>query len=401
MSRAQEQPRAVVVGAGIGGLSTAVGLVRIGWRVTVLERAPELREAGAGISLLANALRSLDQLGVGEVVRSRSATMMPGGEGVRIPSGRRLMKPADPEFVRDHGLSVTVLPRPELHRALREALPPGCVRTGAEVTGIAQLPEGGAVLSYRDADSAAERTVRADVVVAADGKNSRSRRSLFPDAPEPVYSGHSVWRGIAEVSRAEEPGGTTWGNGLEFGRMPLVDGRGYWYAVTNAEAGTRRGDDHAEVLRRFGSWHAPIPELLRATPPEAVLYHDVFEFAEPLPSYVASSTALLGDAAHAMTTDLGQGACQAIEDAVVLCAALAVEKDVSAALASYDEQRRPRTRMIIEASRRIGRLKLREGKLGVLVRNAIMAATPPRAGERAMARIGDWYPPTLPGRVPA
>ncbi|MGB3440129.1 MAG: FAD-dependent monooxygenase [Actinophytocola sp.] len=397
-TRAHGGPTAVVAGAGIGGLSAAVGLVRGGWQVLVLERAAKPRAAGAGISLLANALRSLDQLGVGDRVRSHAATMMPGGEGVRTSSGRRLMKPTDPDFVREHGLSVSVLPRPDLHRVLHDALPPDHVRTGAEVTGVENLPGGGAVVAYRDA-AGATHTVRADLVVAADGLHSGCRRELFPSAPDPVYCGHSVWRGIAELSRAE-PGGNTWGDGLEFGRMPLADGRVYWYAVTNATAGERRADEHAEVLRRFGNWHDPIPGLLRATPREAVLYHDVFEFAEPLPSLVAGSTALLGDAAHAMTTDLGQGACQAIEDAVVLCAALAEEENVAAALASYDEQRRPRTGMVIEASRRIGRFKMRSGRWNVLVRNAMMTITPPRAGERAMARIGDWHPPVLPGRVP-
>jgi 2-polyprenyl-6-methoxyphenol hydroxylase-like FAD-dependent oxidoreductase len=305
------------------------------------------------------------------------------------------MGPTDPGFVRDHGLSVAVLARPELHGALRAALPRDCLRTGCEVTGIENLPGGGVVVAFRDGTGA--RTVRADLTVAADGVHSRVRGALFPAAADPVYSGHSVWRGIADVSRVE-PGGTTWGNGLEFGRMPLAGGRVYWYAVTNAVPGQRRG--HAEVLRRFGSWHDPIPGLVLATPPETVLYHDVFEFSDPLPSLVSGSTALLGDAAHAMTTDLGQGACQAFEDAVVLCAALTAERDVPSALASYDRQRRPRTGMVIEASRRVGRFKMREGRWRVLVRNAVMAITPPRAGERAMARIGDWHPPVLPGRAP-
>jgi 2-polyprenyl-6-methoxyphenol hydroxylase-like FAD-dependent oxidoreductase len=379
--RTQDRRAAVVVGAGIGGLAAAVGLVRIGWRVTVLERTPGLRAAGAGISLLTNAVRALDQLGVGAAVRARSATMRPGGDGVRTPSGRRLMAPAG----RAHGLSVMVLPRSELHRALCDALPPGTVHTGSEVTGI-----GGAAVTYRA--SGHERVLPADLVVAADGVHSRCRGMLFPGTAAAVYCGHSVWRGVADLARVE-PGGTTWGRGMEFGRMPLTGDRVYWYAVTNAAPGMRHRDDHAEVVRRFGTWHDPIPELLRATPPDTVLYHDVFESAEPLPRFVAGPVALLGDAAHPMTTDLGQGACQAIEDAVVLCAALAGDEDVPTALARYDEQRRPRTSMVMAASRRIGRFKLRERWWDVVVRNAMMAVTPPRAGERAMAAIGDWWPP--------
>nr|CAM34356.1 putative FAD-depending monooxygenase [Streptomyces tendae] len=386
---------AVVVGAGIGGLAAAVALVRVGWHVTVYERAPELRTEGAGISLLSNAVRSLDRLGAGDAVRAAAAVMLPGGEGVRTPSGRRLMKPADPSFVSRHGLSTLVLPRPALHRALYDALPADCVRTGTEVLRLAGPPAGPVEVSCRDA--AGEHTVPAGLVVAADGTHSRIRRALWPAVAAPAYSGHSVWRGIARLDRSE-PGGTTWGCGQEFGRMPLRDGRVYWYAVANTPPGRRHPDELAEVVRRFGTWHHPIPALLRATPADEVLHHDVFELAQPLPGYAKGVTALLGDAAHAMTSDLGQGACQALEDAVVLGAELAADSDVPTALARYDAQRRPRAQTVVEASRRMGRLKLRERWWDVLMRNALISVMPPRAGEKAMARIGDWHPPALPAR---
>lgn len=378
--------KALVVGAGIGGLAAAAGLVRIGWQVTVFERAPDLRASGAAISLLANARRSLEELGAGPAVDAASAVMMPGGEGVRVPSGRRLMKRTDPVFVREHGLSTIILPRGALHGALRDVLPPDCYRLGATVTSV-----GPGTLTYRDATG--EHTETADLVVAADGMNSGLRRQLFPATAAPVYSGHSVFRGIAEVSMPGEEGGTTWGRASEFGRMPLADGRVYWYAVVNATEGTRHTDAKSEVLRRFGRWHAPIPELLATT--SSILYHDVYELADHLPSYVVDSTVLLGDAAHAMTSDLGQGACQAIEDAVVLAACLAAGDG----LAEYDRQRRPRTQSIVDASRRIGRLKLRDRRWEILARNLMMRMTPPRAGERSMAVIGDWHPPTLARKV--
>ncbi|MEV5755147.1 FAD-dependent oxidoreductase [Actinoallomurus sp. NPDC052308] len=386
---------AVVIGGGIGGLSTAVGLHRIGWRVTVLERAARPREAGAGISLLTNAQRALDWLGVGDAVRRRAATMMPGGEGLRAPSGRRLQRPADPRFLRERGLTLLILPRPDLHRVLREALPPGALRTGADAVQVDDLPDGAAV-RYRGENG--EEVVAGDLVVAADGTNSRIRRARWPESPPPVYSGHSVWRGIAEgVDGRVEPGGSTWGRGLEFGRMPLPGDRVYWFAVANTPEGARYDDDHAEVTRRFGSWHDPIPALIAATPPDRVLHHDVFELAEPLPGYVSGRVALLGDAAHAMTSDMGQGACQALEDAAVLGAALAAETDVPSALARYDEQRRPRSQAIAQASRRMGELKLNERRPALLLRNAKMRFGSPRAGQRGVAGVGDWHVPAPAG----
>ncbi|MEU7434032.1 FAD-dependent monooxygenase [Streptomyces sioyaensis] len=386
-------PFAVVVGAGIGGLAAAAGLTRIGRSVLVLERAAALRTEGAGISLLANAQRSLDQLGVGSRIRELAATMLPGGEGVRTAGGRRLMKPTDPAFVRRHGLSTAVLPRSDLHRTLRDAVPAARILTGAEVTGVARRTDGTALVHYRRNGTPA--SVPAQVVIAADGLNSRLRRQLWPAASPPVYSGHSVWRGIAEIDR-EEPGGTTWGRGQEFGRMPLADGRVYWYAVANTPEGERHMDEHAEVVCRFGTWHRPLPDLLGRTPPRAVRHDDIFELPLPLPPFVSGRTALLGDAAHAMTSDLGQGACQALEDAVVLCAALAAHPDTEQALADYDARRRPRAQAIVAASHRVGHMKLRERWWQVLMRNALTTLAPPRTGEAALARIGDWHPPELP-----
>lgn len=391
---------AVVVGGGIGGLAAAVGLHRIGWRVTVLERGPEPREAGAGISLLTNAQRALDALGVGAAVRDAAAFMAPGGEGLRLASGRRLQQPADPAFLREHGLSLAVLTRPALHGILRAALPDGALRTGAEVTRVVDLGDGAAAV-HRTPDG--ERSERGDVVVAADGAFSRIRRALWPEVPPPVHSGHSVWRGIAEgVDGVAEPGGSSWGRGLEFGRMPLGGDRVYWFAVANTPEGHRFPDEYAEVRRRFGGWHDPVPALIAATPPDRVLRHDVFELASPLPSYVSGRVAVLGDAAHAMTSDLGQGACQALEDAAVLCAALAAGgDDVADALDAYDRQRRPRSQAIAAASRGMGELKLTERRWRLLRRNARMRRTPPHESQRGLAEVGDWQPPVLARPVPA
>jgi 2-polyprenyl-6-methoxyphenol hydroxylase-like FAD-dependent oxidoreductase len=396
MTRSTER-HAVVVGAGIGGLAAALGLHRAGWRVTVLERAPRLREQGAGISLLSNGRRALDQLGLGPAVEALSARMAPGGEGLRTRGGRRLQRPADPAFLAEHGLFISVLTRPQLHTTLREALPSEAVLTGAEVVHVAALAAGGAEVRTRDG-----LTLQADAVIAADGAFSSTRALLWPQLPPPRYSGHSVWRGIAEgVDPTTEPGGSSWGRGLEFGRMPLTGRRVYWFAVANTPEGHRFPDEYAEVRRRFGRWHDPIPALLAATPPERVLRHDVFELAEPLPSFVRGPIALLGDAAHAMTSDLGQGACQALEDAVVLADLLAEsvldpDADPVTALARYDEVRRPRAQGIAMASRRMGETKLTESRVELLRRNVRLRLLPPSAGQQGMAMVGDWQPPAPP-----
>jgi 2-polyprenyl-6-methoxyphenol hydroxylase-like FAD-dependent oxidoreductase len=307
--------------------------------------------------------------------------MAPGGEGLRTRGGRRLQRPADPAFLAEHGLFISVLTRPQLHTTLREALPSETVLTGAEVVHVAALAAGGAEVRTRDG-----LTLQSDVVVAADGAYSATRALLWPQLPPPHYSGHSVWRGIAEgVDPTTEPGGSSWGRGLEFGRMPLTDRRVYWFAVANTPEGHRFPDEYAEVRRRFGRWHDPIPALLDAADPGAVLHHDLYELP-PLTAYTSGRVVLAGDAAHAMTPNLGQGACQALEDAVVLGHVMASGDGLGA----YDRQRRPRTQMIARRSRRIGVAAQWASPAAVRMRNAALRLLPSSSFARSLAPVLDW-----------
>lgn len=368
--------RAVVVGGGIGGLAAAIGLHRIGWKVTVLERAAAPADAGAAISLAANGIRALDALGVGEAVRAAARRQYTGG--TRTPDGRWLSRMDGAALERALGTPMAGIRRTELHRLLREALPPSCVRVG--VTGT---------LNGTDAE----------LVVAADGVRSAIRAELFPDHPGPLYSGSTVLRAItAEPVPLDTDFELTWGPGAEFGHIGLPDGRAEWHAVLVAPEGVRHTDPLAALRRRFASWHGRIPQLLDATRAADVLHHDVHELVTPLPAYaVGGRVALLGDAAHAMTPNLGQGACQALEDAVTLAAELAAGPDVVSALTRYDAVRRPRAEGVARAARRVGRLghRLRH-PLAVPLRNAALRLTPPAVAQRAILRHATWTPPLLP-----
>jgi 2-polyprenyl-6-methoxyphenol hydroxylase-like FAD-dependent oxidoreductase len=175
--------------------------------------------------------------------------------------------------------------------------------------------------------------------------------------------------------------------------MPIVDGRTYWYAAANADEAQRNPDELRELRGRFGTWHEPIPTVLAHTPPQAVLRHDIY-WLPKLDSYYRGSVVLLGDAAHAMTPNLGQGGGQALEDAIVLAAAVSRASSVATALSQYDHERRPRTQAMSRAATR----QLRFGQqlrnpIAVALRNTAVALTPDRVAMLAIAKYGKWCPP--------
>lgn len=171
--------RAIIVGAGIGGLATAIALARRGWQVQILERAAEIGEAGSGLTVWANGLRALDVLGVGAQVRARA--MADTDAGIRDPGGRWLTRTDTDELARRFG-EVVMIPRTDLFEILRGALPPDSVRLGCAVTGVDDL-DGGVEVAYSGG------VATGDLVVGADGIHSAVRHAVFSGAPAPRYAG--------------------------------------------------------------------------------------------------------------------------------------------------------------------------------------------------------------------
>ncbi|MFI1104463.1 FAD-dependent oxidoreductase [Streptomyces melanogenes] len=375
------QRRAVVVGAGIGGLTAAVALHRRGWQVTVCERAPGPTAVGAGIVLAPNALRAFDVIGF-DVTRT-AGSAAPAALGLRRPDGSWLQRADTGAMTARYGTPPLAVHRAALTEALAADLPEGAIRYGAAVTTV----DGVDAMADRPVVRTASGEFSADLVVAADGIHSPLRRRHYPAHPGLRYSGETAWRTVLPADGPDPAAAAeTWGRGERFGVVPLADGRVYLYATAVAPEGYRPADLRAELLRRYGTWHDPIPALLERVDPAAVLQHDLHDLAAPLPRHHRGRLVWLGDAAHAMTPNLGQGGCQAIEDAVVL-AHLLDGTDVTgipAALAAYSAARCARTDALRIRSRRAGRIAALTHPLAVAARDFAVRATPARTARRAM-----------------
>jgi len=371
----------IVVGAGLGGLAAAVGLHRAGHTVTVLERAPESRETGAGIGIMPNGVLALDALGVGGAIRER-AHAVTEASGFRDRLGRPLLISDQARVAEEVGAPFAVVPRRWLAGLLTDALPDGTIRWGQPVA----TPAG------HDAD----------LIVAADGARSRLRAALFP--------GHPGLRGSGEIAaRAISPRPATplacgelldHRTGSRFGCMPMSADAVYWYATWREETAnsprrnvrlTATGTETRRWLRDDrADWHPCVAPLIEAAADIHVV--ETAQLVRPLPSLAVGRVALLGDAAHAMTPDLGQGACQAFEDAVTLAAVLGDVTDVPAALARYDALRRPRTTALQRQCRQTHRLLTLRGPAGRL-RDAALRRIPARYATRALAAQMGFTPP--------
>lgn len=372
------EPHAAVVGAGIGGLTAAVALRRAGWDVTVLERAERLEPVGAGISLWPNAVRALEALGLGPALAAVSAP--PAGTALRRWDGRPLGASVTDLLEERFGAPLRLVHRADLQALLRDALPADSVRLGFRCTGA--QPDGDGVLVHH----AGGAPVRADVVVGADGIRSAVRDACFDDAPISP-AGYTAWRGVADVGRPEDlPAGERLGRGRLFGIAPLPGGRVYWWAsVRGAVAADETG--HEALLARFGDWASPVPDLIRGTPAERIIVTPL-ERRAPVESMASGRVVLVGDAAHAMLPNLGQGGCQAIEDGVTLGAVLGdVDGDITAALQRFSELRARHARRVVDASSQMARVVHLSNPLAVAVRDRLLASAPAKASLRRLAPI--------------
>jgi 2-polyprenyl-6-methoxyphenol hydroxylase-like FAD-dependent oxidoreductase len=353
----------LTIGGGIGGAATALALHRVGFQPMVYERSETLREVGAGVALWANATRVLQELGVLDDVL-RASDLITNYQFFSH-KGEQLID------LRVDGFEVpaVAIHRADLQSLLWQKLPLEQCVLGQAFERFEQV--GNKVRAHFSGGLADE----GDGLIGADGLRSRVRSQLFGEA-KPIYRGMTSYRGLTNCIPDTYKRGYICeflGAGKAFGFVTIGKGRMYWYVASKASEGQPDAPigRKRELQEMFQNWPAPIPELIAATDETSILKTDLYDRV-PIPKWSFSNITLLGDAAHPTLPTMGQGACMAIEDALVVTKCLLEHSDAATAFRKYESLRLIRTKKIVEQSLLIGKVARIENTVIAAVRNTLM-----------------------------
>ncbi len=367
-----------ISGGGIAGLATAIALKNIGVECSIFEASNQMLPLGAGLGLGINAMMAFRELGIYEnIIRAGKALQ---SFTVFDQSGKPISKTS---FNSTDSIGNFTIHRAKLHEVLLSEIEHSSVHTGKRIKDI-EISGIGIKLFFEDGSFH-----HTDYLIAADGINSRIRKKLLPQV-SPRYSGYTCWRAVVDghslnINETSE----TWGANGRFGIVPLSENSVYWFACINAKPFDPVMSEYKtkDLYKRFKDFHSPIPEILRLTEDKDLIHNDISDI-KPLNKFSFGRIVLIGDAAHATTPNMGQGACQAIEDAVVLAQCIADNSDFETAFKMFEKCRLKRTKWITDTSRKVGLIAQLENPLLIRLRNAALRLMPFSAGERQLRELG-------------
>jgi len=376
-------PRAIIIGGGIGGLTTAVALRRKGWDAMVYEASPELRPVGKGIWVPTNAMLVLDRLGLADAVTQSGLRL--DQIQLRTKTGT-VLSTIDLNLVQaQYGHTTISIHRAALVDILSTGLPPGTLNLGMRFTGFVQEANE-VVARFQNGTE-----VRGDLLVGADGIRSVVREQLFPEV-RLRYSGQTCYRGITEMDLPNRLAYTCWevwgDNCCRFGFSPVGPRQVYWFAPMSSSEGVedRIGTTKNQLAERYMGFPDPVPELIAATEAAEIIRTDLHDF-RPIPEWHDGRAVLIGDAAHAMTPNLGQGGAQAIEDALVLAEQLDRHDSIAEALDRYQRLRMPKAAWIVNTAWRFGQLSHWQNFAARWVRDLALQWTPKWMNQNMLNRL--------------
>lgn len=371
-----------IIGGGIAGLTTAIAFQKAGYTATVFESSPTLRPVGAGLGLAANAIKALDKLGIKEKTIAKGRIL--DSFTIADERGKTISYTDSMKVSQEHGLDNFAIHRAALHEVLLNEIPEDCLYTGRKAIDLT-VTEDNRTHRVLFSDGS---NCDADHVIVADGIHSSLRQKLVPNS-RPRYAGYTCWRAVVDNSRLNiSKSYEIWGPKGRFGVVPLAGNQLYWFATINSAANNTlfRNYTTTDLTKWFDGYPMKTGEIIRSASNEALIWNDIIDL-EPLPRYAFGQVLLIGDAAHATTPNLGQGACQAIEGAAVLHDELTRGGDIPSVFQRFEKRRLKRTHFITNQSAQIGKIAQSANPLIIKLRNTVLRSIPSGIKDKQLRKI--------------
>lgn len=356
-----------IIGAGIGGLTLGIALKQKGYTINVFEQATQLKEVGAGIILANNAMQVYDKLGIRESLEKQGNVIK--AFYLSTPDLKPMAGATLQQFEEKYGVKNIAIHRGILQKELAKHLTSEQLHTGYALEQI-NRNEDAYQLQFNNGE-----TVHSNLMVGADGIHSKTRQAIFPESTI-RHTNQICWRGVStyELPDLHQHQVTeAWGKGERFGFVKIAPKTVYWFAVKSFKPGNE--EMGSQSLTSYFKYFDPmVCELIEATPTDQIHAARLSDL-KPMKQWYKGGICLLGDAAHAMTPNMGQGAGQSIEDAYILSQCLGLYNPMEA-FERYQELRLKKVTQIINKSWQIGKIAHVSNPVAVFLRNNLLKLTP-------------------------
>jgi len=369
-----------IIGAGIGGLTTAIALKQKGFEIEIFEAAPKFKTAGSGINLALNAMQVYKALGLYDTIfetGSYSNSMNVMDENLNLLSAMDLVN-----FEEQFNVKSVAIHRAKLHQILLDHLTDIPLHLNKKTKYVSQL-ESGIEIEFEDGS-----THKTEVLIGSDGIHSAIRQSVFENTS--LRNAKQIcWRGVTKIelpTKYQSQLNELWGKGKRFGFVAIAKNEYYWFALTDYEKNYQEEFKNINLDHFYSDFHPMVREIINATPKESILTNEMLDL-KPISPWYKNNICLLGDSAHATTPNLGQGACQAIESAQVLANCLASHESPENAFKEFQKLRLPKAHQIVKTSWLVGKMAHLSNPILVIIRNQLLKWAPSSMNKKQLEQI--------------